>query len=400
MKKYTIILIVTILGISGTANAGFLDTIGSWFYNPYVTQTQTLGAGIFQVFQGGTGASTLTGCLEGNGTGPITGTGSACGSGSGSGGVGTSTNPFMATYFVATSTTAASTFAGGITGPNSFTVQSSSGNVGIGTTGPSTKLGVNGIISLEDSANSIIRATNGGIDVLKYDSVGQVSINSYNGRYINIAANGSNGIYIAGSEGTLGNVGIGTTAPGYKLHVDGTIASNLGILAKSYNVAVANTAGLEYYSGYSYINSHGADNSTKGGFIVTLRSADDSLNTEAMRILPSGNVGIGTTTPVNKLTVAGDIGFYGTIPTLSSCGTSPSITKGSTDGAFEITQGSVSTGCTITFGVSKTNTPFCTLTDQAGAVFSYTTTNTAITVVNIGVLSSTKMNGICVQNNN
>lgn len=37
-----------------------------------------------------------------------------CASGGGSGGVGTSTNPFMATYFVSTSTTATSTFANGI----------------------------------------------------------------------------------------------------------------------------------------------------------------------------------------------------------------------------------------------------------------------------------------------
>ncbi len=38
---------------------------------------------IVPVFSGGTGASTLTGCLTGNGTSPITGTGVACSSGSG-----------------------------------------------------------------------------------------------------------------------------------------------------------------------------------------------------------------------------------------------------------------------------------------------------------------------------
>lgn len=45
--------------------------------------TTAYGLSVFTVPQGGTGASTLTGCLEGNGTGAITGTGSACGSGSG-----------------------------------------------------------------------------------------------------------------------------------------------------------------------------------------------------------------------------------------------------------------------------------------------------------------------------
>lgn len=44
---------------------------------------------VLTVQQGGTGASTLTGCLEGNGTGAITGTGSNCGSGGSGGGGGT-----------------------------------------------------------------------------------------------------------------------------------------------------------------------------------------------------------------------------------------------------------------------------------------------------------------------
>lgn len=38
----------------------------------------TYGLSTFQVIQGGTGATTLTGCLTGNGTGAITGSGSAC----------------------------------------------------------------------------------------------------------------------------------------------------------------------------------------------------------------------------------------------------------------------------------------------------------------------------------
>lgn len=81
------------------------------------------GAGVFQVFQGGTGASTLTGCLEGHGTGPITGTGSSCGSGSGGSGTGwaSSTDP-TSIYF---------------TGSN---------NVGIGTSSPYAKLSVAGQI--------------------------------------------------------------------------------------------------------------------------------------------------------------------------------------------------------------------------------------------------------------
>lgn len=60
-------------------------------------------------------ATTTAGCAQINGTGLLSSTGVNCGSGSG--GVGTSTNPFMATYFVATSTTATSTF------PNTYISQ-------------------------------------------------------------------------------------------------------------------------------------------------------------------------------------------------------------------------------------------------------------------------------------
>lgn len=45
--------------------------------------TALAATSVFQVQQGGTGASTLSGCLSGNGTGAITGSGSACGSGGG-----------------------------------------------------------------------------------------------------------------------------------------------------------------------------------------------------------------------------------------------------------------------------------------------------------------------------
>lgn len=57
---------------------------------------------------------------------------------------GTLSGVLTAPYFVATSTTATSTFAGGIIGPNNFTIQQGSGNVGIGTTSPTNRLEVAG----------------------------------------------------------------------------------------------------------------------------------------------------------------------------------------------------------------------------------------------------------------
>ena len=108
---------------------------------------------------------------------------------------------------------------------------------------------------------------------------------------------------------------------------------------------------------------------------------------------------VGTTTGQSTLTVNGHVSTDGTAPALTSCGTSPSIRVGSTDTAGEVTEGSVSTGCTITFASAYTTAPFCTVTMQSGLSGSYTVSTTAITVTNIGALSSTKINYNCIAPN-
>lgn len=115
--------------------------------------------------------------------------------------------------------------------------------------------------------------------------------------------------------------------------------------------------------------------------------------------LSSGKIGIGTTTPGSLLTVNGDIGTDGTNVTVTSCGTGAAVTVGSTDTAGEITEGTVATGCTISFATTKTNAPFCVATSEAGLAFSFTESTTALTVTNIGALSSTKITYHCIQNN-
>ena len=133
---------------------------------------------------------------------------------------------------------------------------------------------------------------------------------------------------------------------------------------------------------------------------ITIEGTSDATKTTSYVILQptSGNVGIGTTGPISKLNVIGTIGTGGTIPTLTGCGTSPSITTGSTATAGEITQGAIATGCVITFAVAYPRAPFCTVTSEAGLAFSYATAAGTITMTNIGALSSTKANYICIQN--
>lgn len=85
---------------------------------------------------------------------------------------------------------------------------------------------------------------------------------------------------------------------------------------------------------------------------------------------------------------------YG-VPVLSSCGTSPTLGSGSSDAQGFVTEGSVATGCTITFGAAYAAAPSCLVTFRSGLSASYTTSTTALTITNIGALSSTGMDYQC-----
>lgn len=77
----------------------------------------------------------------------------------------------------------------------------------------------------------------------------------------------------------------------------------------------------------------------------------------------------------------------GTIPTLSSCGTSPTST-GNID-RMRITVGSVSaTGCTVTFPIAFKNIPSCIVTNESMSVvnaMSYAETTSTLTVTQTGL---------------
>lgn len=93
------------------------------------------------------------------------------------------------------------------------------------------------------------------------------------------------------------------------------------------------------------------------------------------------------------LETQGHIQTTGSSPVLTSCGTGPSITG--TDTAGNVAVGTGATGCVITFDLAYDVTPACTVTSQAGTVFSYTLSTTAITLTNVGDLSSSTVNYTC-----
>lgn len=178
--------------------------------------------------------------------------------------------------------------------PNSGAVSgvtiNSSGSVGIGTTNPSQALTIqNGNIRF-NSTGSQIDFSGGG------------------------TLTGSGTITIAPTSGnivlspTSGNVGIGSASPSEKLDVNGAMTVRGGA-----TTAQASQGVFDFSGGNTRIISRGADGSTYGGVQFLLTPSTGSGALTPMVILPSGNVGIGSTNPGYKLDVNGTIKAVNTV---------------------------------------------------------------------------------------
>jgi hypothetical protein len=83
------------------------------------------------------------------------------------------------------------------------------------------------------------------------------------------------------------------------------------------------------------------------------------------------------------------------VAAITSCGTSPSVARGSDVGG-EVTEGTTSTGCVISFKVAYAAAPYCVVTSQAVLVnFAYTISNVAITVSHNSA-DSAKLDWVCI----
>jgi len=222
----------------------------------------------------------------------------------------------------------------------------SGGNVGIGTSAPSTGLHVNttqialtGLTTQASNQNGLILfgGTNGGTVFARGDVTGSddnLLLKAFTDIELHTFPSGVDTTRVIIKNN--GNVGIGTNAPEYPLDVVATSSTGKGMLSISNTSTTNGSAGLIMKGQYGNItNYYGLlvlQNYDPSGYI----SIRPSASTETMRITSTGNVGIGTTVPAQKLDVVG-----GAVFGQSSLGNNTSIDNG---GAVTI---STSTGSDV-----------------------------------------------------
>ncbi|MEM4589607.1 MAG: hypothetical protein QXL73_06405, partial [Thermoplasmata archaeon] len=260
-------------------------------------------------------------------------------------------------------------------------IYQSGGNIGIGTTTPSEKLDIEGgsadvylKLHTADGYSSGIKMYGGSVDIwgIRYsDTDNKLYIEKDGTQYVSVISGG--------------NVGIGTTSPSYKLDVAGDIRGQNNLYVSG-NVGIGTTSPIKKLDVVGDINATGyvygltglcigtdcrtawptgAEGPWDNTTIWTFIREGYPLNVNISNILfvnaTTGNVGIGTDIPTEKLEIQGRVLVASSNP----------FELEPSDGILDV-KGSIN--ATVAFYVPKNSTqPFVCDSSKEGAIFFNTT---------------------------